>query len=283
MEMRKLFVTSLAAIMALGISAQENMEPFRHFSVGVEAGLHGVGIEVAMPVLPSLVVKAGYNWFPSSELINTDVSADTKDLKQAQEDYTTATSYQFQNKFGDEAVVSAGAQVGLSNFKLMLNWYPFKSSSFYLAGGMYYAPKDDDKPFLRISGNTTENDWAALQELRDQIPAENYDISLEIGNEKYAIMEKDGKGYLQADYKIDPLKYYVGFGFGRSIPNKLIGFQFELGTMIYHTTGFYFQEKKVDMGDAAEQFGDAAKTAVEYLDKFPIYPQIAFRFNFRAL
>ena len=281
--MRKLFVTSLAAIMALGISAQENMEPFRHFSVGVEAGLHGVGIEVAMPVLPSLVVKAGYNWFPSSELINTDVSADTKDLKQAQEDYTTATSYQFQNKFGDEAVVSAGAQVGLSNFKLMLNWYPFKSSSFYLAGGMYYAPKDDDKPFLRISGNTTENDWAALQELRDQIPAENYDISLEIGNEKYAIMEKDGKGYMQADYKIDPLKYYVGFGFGRSIPNKLIGFQFELGTMIYHTTGFYFQEKKVDMGDAAEQFGDAAKTAVEYLDKFPIYPQIAFRFNFRAL
>lgn len=281
--MRKLFVTALAAIMTLGISAQDNMEPFRHFSVGVEAGLHGVGIEVAMPVLPSLVVKAGYNWFPSSELINTDVSADTKDLKEAQEQYTTATSYQFQNKFGDEAVVSAGAQVGLSNFKLMLNWYPFKSSSFYLAGGMYYAPKDDDKPFLRISGNTTENDWAALQELRDQIPAENYDISLEIGNEKYAIMEKDGKGYLQADYKIDPLKYYVGFGFGRSIPNKLIGFQFELGTMIYHTTGFYFQEKKVDMGDAAEQFGDAAKTAVEYLDKFPIYPQIAFRFNFRAL
>ena len=280
--MKRLFVLSLATLFTLGISAQDNMEPFRHFSVGVEAGLHGVGIEVAMPVLPSLVVKAGYNWFPSSELVKTDVSADTKDLKEAQEQYTALTSYQFQNKFGDEAVVSAGAQVGLSNFKLMLNWYPFKSSNFYLAGGLYYAPKDDDKPFLRISGNTTENDWAALQELRDKSGVD-YDISLEIGNEKYAIMEKDGKGYLQADYKIDPLKYYVGFGFGRSIPNKLIGFQFELGTMIYHSTGFYFQEKEVDMGDAAEQFGDAAKTAVEYLDKFPIYPQIAFRFNFRAL
>ena len=280
--MKRLFVLSLATVLTLGISAQDNMEPFRHFSVGVEAGLHGVGIEVAMPVLPSLVVKAGYNWFPSSELVKTDVSADTKDLKEAQEQYTALTSYQFQNKFGDEAVVSAGAQVGLSNFKLMLNWYPLKSSNFYLAGGLYYAPKDDDKPFLRISGNTTENDWAALQELRDKSGVD-YDISLEIGNEKYAIMEKDGKGYLQADYKIDPLKYYVGFGFGRSIPNKLIGFQFELGTMIYHSTGFYFQEKEVDMGDAAEQFGDAAKTAVEYLDKFPIYPQIAFRFNFRAL
>ena len=40
MKMRKLFVTSLAAIMALGISAQDNMEAFKHLSVGVEAGLH---------------------------------------------------------------------------------------------------------------------------------------------------------------------------------------------------------------------------------------------------
>ena len=283
--MKRLFVLSLATLFTLGISAQENMEPFRHVSVGIEAGLHGVGIEVATPVLPSLVLKAGYNWFPSSELINTDVSADTKDLKQAQEDWTTLTTYEFQNKFDDEAIISAGAQVGLSNFKLMLNWYPFKSSSFYLAGGFYFAPKDDDKPFLRISGNTTANDWAALQELREQTKNQgvDYDISLEIGNEKYAIMEKDGQGYLQADYKVDPLKYYVGFGFGRSIPNKRVGFQFELGTMIYHVNGFYFQEKEVNMTDAADQFGDAAKTAVEYLDKFPIYPQLTFRLNFRAL
>ena len=69
--MKRLFVLSLATLFTLGISAQDNMEPFRHFSVGVEAGLHGVGIEVAMPVLPSLVVKAGYNWFPSSELVKT--------------------------------------------------------------------------------------------------------------------------------------------------------------------------------------------------------------------
>ena len=280
--MKRLFITSFVALFTLGMSAQDNMEPFRHFSVGIEAGLHGAGIEVAMPVLPSLVLKAGYNWFPSGELISTDVSIGTEDLKLAQEQYSAATSYEFQNKFGDEAIVSSGAQAGLSNFKVMLNWYPFKSSSFYLAGGLYYAPKDDDKPFLRISGNTTENDWAALQEIRQETGTD-YNISLDIANRKYDIMEKDGKGYMQADYKIEPLKYYVGFGFGRSIPNKFMGFQFELGTMIYRSTGFYIQNQEVDMGDAAETFGDAAKTAVEYLDKFPIYPQIAFRFNFRAL
>lgn len=281
--MRRYFLSILFAGLACFVSAQDNMEGFRHLSIGAEAGLHGMGVEVAIPIQKHFVLKAGYNWMPSGDLFNTDIAIDTKDLREAQENIEASHLHTFQNKFGDEAIVNAGLQMGLTNYKVMINWYPFASGRFYIAGGAYYTPDNHkDDPFIRLSGNTTENDWAALQELRDKSGVD-YDISLEIGNEKYAIMEKDGKGYLQADYKIDPLKYYVGFGFGRSIPNKLIGFQFELGTIIYHSTGFYFQEKEVDMGDAAEQFGDAAKTAVEYLDKFPIYPQIAFRFNFRAL
>ena len=87
---------------------------------------------------------------------------------------------------------------------------------------------------------------------------------------------------MQADYKFDPLKYYVGLGFGRSIPNKRVGFQFELGTMFYTNAKFYCQEEEVSMSDAADKFGDAAKTAVDFMDKFPIYPQLAFRLNFLA-
>ena len=45
--MKKLFATMCAAVMALGISAQENMEAFKHLSIGVEAGLHGFGVEAA--------------------------------------------------------------------------------------------------------------------------------------------------------------------------------------------------------------------------------------------
>ena len=57
--MKRLFITSFVALFTLGISAQENMEAFSHLAVGVEAGLHGFGIEAAMPVHKSLVVKAG--------------------------------------------------------------------------------------------------------------------------------------------------------------------------------------------------------------------------------
>ncbi len=278
--MRKLFATTLAAIMALGISAQDNMEAFKHLSVGVEAGLHGIGFEVAMPVQKHLVLKAGYNFLPSGDLFNTNFNIDTKDLKKAQEDIEKIPGQHFNNKFGDEAVINAGLQVGVSNLKLILNYYPFESSSFYVAGGFYYSL--NDKPFISISGNTTENDWAALQELRDKGGEDSYDIALEIGDKKYPVIEKDGCGYLQADYKFDPLKYYVGLGFGRSIPNKRVGFQFELGTMFYTNAKFYCQDQEVSMSDAADKFGDAAKTAVDFMDKFPIYPQLAFRLNFLA-
>lgn len=276
--MKRLFITSLVALFTLGVSAQDNMEPFKHLGVGVEAGLHGFGVDVSMPVVKGLVVKAGYNFVPSGDLFSTQFSIDTKDLKEAQEQYDAVMH--FQNKFGDEAVIDAGLQLGLSNIKLLLNWYPFQSSSFYLAGGFYYAP--GNKPFISIHGNTTPNDWAALQELREKTGDDSYDIALEIANQKYPVIEKDGCGYMQGDFKMDPLKYYLGLGFGRSVPNHRVGFQFELGTMIYTNAKFYLQDKEVPMADAAEQLGDAAKTAIGYLEKFPIYPQLALRLNFLA-
>ena len=276
--MKRLFITSLVALFTLGISAQDNLEPFKHLGVGVEAGLHGFGVDVSMPVLKGLVVKAGYNFVPSGDLVSTQFSIDTKDLKEAQEQYDPVMH--FQNKFGDEAIIDAGLQLGLSNIKLLLNWYPFQSSSFYLAGGFYYAP--GNKPFISIHGNTTPNDWAALQELREKTGDDSYEIALEIANQKYPVIEKDGCGYMQGDFKMDPLKYYLGLGFGRSVPNKRVGLQFELGTMIYTNAKFYLQDKEVPMADAAEQLGDAAKTAIGYLEKYPIYPQLAIRLNFLA-
>ena len=215
---------------------------------------------------------------PSGDLVNGEFSIDTKELKQAQQQYDPIMH--FQHKFGDEAPISAGMQVGLQNIKLLLDWYPFEKSSFYLTGGFYFATNKNS--FLNIHGNTTENDWAALQELRQKTGDDSYEIALEIGNEKYPVIEKDGCGYMQADYKFDPVKYYVGLGLGRSVPNKRVGFQFELGTMIYTGAKSYLQEKEVVMDDAAEELGKQVKTISDYLAKLPLYPQLTFRLNFLA-
>jgi hypothetical protein len=282
--MRKTILLLFAAGIACGVSAQDNMEAFRHLSIGGEVGLHGFGVEVAIPIQKHFVLKAGYNWAPAGDLISTDLSLDTQELREAQEQYTAATSYEFQNKFGDEAIINAGLQMGLSNYKAMINWYPFESGRLYIAGGVYYTPDNkQDDPFLRISGHTTENDWAALQELNGKLPSNDQkELALEIGEEKYAVMEKDGCGYLQADYKFDPLKYYVGLGLGRCIPNGRLGMQLEFGAMIYQNSVLSCQDKEVgSITDAADGLGNDAKEILEYVDKYPIYPQLTLRLCFR--
>ena len=282
--MRKLFLFLLAAGMGCCVSAQDNMEAFRHLSIGGEAGLHGFGVEVAMPIQKHFVLKAGYNWAPSGDILNTDLVLDTKDLREAQEQYSTLTGYEFQNKFEDESKINAGLQMGLTNFKAMINWYPFTSGRLYVAGGVYYAPsKNQDDPLIRLSGCTTENDWAALQELNSKdITNPNHEIAMTIGEEKYPVIEKDGCGYMQADFKTDPLKYYVGLGLGRCVPNHFLGLQFEVGAMIYHNAVLYCQDKEVgSIVDAAEGLGNDTKEILEYVDKYPFYPQVTLRLSFR--
>ena len=111
--MKRLFITSLVALFTMGISAQDNFEAFRHLGVGVEAGLHGFGIDVAMPVYKGLIVKAGYNFVPSGDLFSTQFSIDTKDLKEAQEQCDPIIHSQ--NKSGTEAVIAAGLQLRMAH------------------------------------------------------------------------------------------------------------------------------------------------------------------------
>lgn len=288
--MRKIILTLFAAFVVTAIPAQDNMEAFRHFSVGAEVGLHGFGVELAMPVQKHLVLKAGYNWAPAGDLLRTDLVLDTEELRKAQEEYTTLTAHEFEHKFGDEAIIDAGLGLNLSNIKAMINWYPFAMGRFYVAGGIYYTPSSKkDTPFLSVSGTTTENDWAALLELNEleqtyNPAAPERELALKIGEESYPVIEKDGCGYMQADFRMDPLKYYLGLGLGRCVPNGRVGLQLEVGAMIYHNSVLYCQDKEVgSITDAAEGLDNDAKEILEYVDKYPVYPQITLRLSFRAL
>lgn len=289
--MKKLVSSLLAVGMALCISAQDNMEAFRHLSIGAEAGLSGFGVELALPIQKHFVLKAGYNWMPSGDLFNTDITLDSKELKDAQNrvenDKRTSggdPDFSFAHKFTDETVINAGMHVGLSNFKAMINWYPFVYGRFYLSGGIFYTPaSNQDDSFIRLSGNTSENDWAALKELNDNDPqGRNNELALEIGGNKYPVVEKEGCGYMQADFKIDPLKYYFGLGLGRCIPNGRVGLQFEVGAMIYHNSTLYCQNQEVDLKSVGNSFGSDAEEILAYVDKYPIYPQLTLRLSFRV-
>lgn len=280
--MKKALTALLSAMLAICVSAQDNMEGFKHLSLGVEAGLHGLGVELATPINSHFVLKAGYNFVPSGDLLHTNVKLDTKELRAAQEQYTEVTGYTFRNQFMDETIIDAGLAFGLHNYKAMINWHPFLSGRFYLAGGVYYTPKShQDEPFIRLSGKTTKEDWAALKELQNQTGDYSYKLELEMGDESYPVIEKDRCGYVQSDFKFAPLKYYLGMGIGRCIPNRFLGLQLEVGAMIYHNSVMLCQDKEVaSVIDAAHELENDAKEILEYIDKYPIYPQLSMRFSF---
>lgn len=297
--MKRLSVLLVTVMIGAGAVAQTNMKAFRHMSFGAEAGLHGLGVELALPVEKHLVFKAGYNWSPSGDLFNSDFNISTSELKNAQEEIerkslATGSPVTFTNRFQEESTIHAGLSMGLHNFKAMVNFYPF-SSRFYLAGGVYYSAKGfQDESLITVNGRTTANDWAALQELRqtaknmhNQYPAlfpqTDYDIEIEMGGTKYKVNEVDACGHMQADFKFDPLKYYVGAGLGRCIPNGAMGLQLEVGAMIYHNSVLTFQGQELNsLSEALEgNLSGDAKEMIEYADKYPIYPQVTLRISFR--
>lgn len=280
---RNLFLLLVAASVSFGISAQDNMEPFKHLSVGAEVGLHGFGVEVAVPVQKHLVLKAGYNFGPNSDIFSTDVKIETKELMDLQADIENNAGHQFNHHFAEESTVNAGVKLGLNNYKVMLNYYPFLNRKLYVAGGLYYSGSGKQS-LITLSGNTTENDWAALNELNDYLEAngqDRRDIALPLGAD-YVVREKDGHGNMEADFAIDPLKYYVGLGLGRCIPNGRVGLQFEVGAMIYHKSVLYCQDKEVKIESIGDSFGDDVDEILKNVDKYPIYPQVSLRISFRA-
>ena len=284
--MKRVILALLSTWLFWGAYAQDNMEPFRHVSVGAEIGLHGLGVEVAVPIHNRLVLKAGYNWASHHDLFKTDIIIDTKDLHEKQQQL--AVLRPFDNEIGEEAIISSGMRFGMNNVKAMLNWYPFSLGRFYLAGGLYYSFNDRD-PFIMLSGYTTEEDWAAYKEICNRGHYFDHDgrteyMALTIDGHDYIVEDRGSRGYFEGDFVTSQLKYYVGMGLGRCIPNNRLGLQLEVGAMIYNSATLYCQDEEVpSIREASVALGNDVREVLEYLDKYPVYPQLTMRLSFRAL
>lgn len=288
--MRRLFLLPSLSLLSCALSAQYNMEPFRHLSIDVEAGLHGAGVEVAIPVSHHLVLKGGYNMAPDLDLFKTDILVNTTDLMDAQNRYeqtssATGESHEFSNRFSGESVVHAGVRLGQNNYKLMLNWYPFAGGKFYLSGGVYYSRSRSRGDLLKMEGHTPADDWEALAELREKTGID-YEMVISIGDGTYSLVDDgSGCGYLSSSLRIDPLKYYGGMGLGRCIPNRFMGLQIEFGAMVFQNPELFCQNRSAgSLSEASDgSLGDDVKDIAVNMERYPVYPQMTLRLCFRML
>lgn len=87
---------------------------------------------------------------------------------------------------------------------LLLNVYPFKSSSFFVCGGAYFG----GAKFIKIEGHSDE-----LQ----QLVTEGKEAGIEIGD---YFIPVDKNGNVNGGLKVNSFRPYLGLGFGRAVPKS---------------------------------------------------------------
>lgn len=251
--MKKFTFLLVAALMALSqsVNAQEDKNMFNHLGVGVGVGvLNGVNFELATPVTDYLAVRVGYAFLPSLSY-KTDVDIDSDDP----------------TIIADEVEVEG--KLNKKDFKVLLDVYPFKGSSFRLTAGAYIGADKlvtarNTEPFLNPA------DWGTA--------------GIKLGDYR---VTSDSQGNVEADIKVAKFKPYLGIGFGRAVPKKRVSFNFDLGVQFWGSPGVWTNTKD-DFGNTSyskltkkDVDNEDADKVFDIMEKISVCPVISFRINGR--
>jgi len=240
--MKKLFVVCIVLLSAfsLQLQAQNKQENtlgyFNSLSIGVNAGTTGWGIDVATPIGQYLSLRAGVTFMPNFT-ISDDVDVDVD----------------FEGYHGSHSIDVEGG-IKRTSGEILLNFYPFKRSSFFITGGAAFG---GDK-IIKLKGHS------------DELARYSGLAGIEIGD---YLIPVDKNGNVSGGIKVSSFRPYVGIGFGRIVPkNKRVGFLFEIGAQIHGTPEVYTDYGNVDMlmEEADNEFTDV-------MDKITVYPVMRFR------
>ena len=251
--MRKTLALCLVALScAMNVSAQvEKFGICDHLGAGLSVGTDGIGIEVATTLTDYVAVRAGMSIVPRFKY-GFDVSTYGSSVVTTDE-------------------VRAEGKLNKTDFKLLFDIYPFRSSSFRVTTGAYIGSSKiisvyNTEPFL----NPT--DWG-----KAGIVLGDYRIT------------SDQQGNVSADIKVSGFKPYVGIGFGRAVPRKRLGFSFDLGVQFWGKPGVYTTTKD-EFGDSyyrkltkEEVDNDDADKFFDIMSKIRVYPVLSFRLAGRIL
>ena len=239
---------------------------FNHVSAGVSVGTDGIGLQVAAPLTYHFAVRAGYQFFPKLKYNDTfDVGSDPA--------FTTSD-------------VDIEGKLNISSGNILFDYYPFSKSSFHVTAGAYFGTSK----ILSVTNKNqfiSPDNWgtAGIQLAQGDSPMDKYTIV------------SDEKGNIQADLKVNGFRPYLGIGFGRAVPRKRIGCQFDLGIQFWGTpevltTLMYFDSAEGDFVRANEKVNknritrqdkdyQDVKDAIKTIEKVGVYPVLTFRLNGR--
>ena len=186
-------------------------------------------------------------------------------------------------------------QLNNTTFHFLVDVYPFKNSSFHATVGAYVGPSKVIKVYNKEDGILTpiyqwNNAMIAAQNdptgSLNTMVVQPYNLSMigaELGD--YFITPNPAdNGNVEANIKVSGFRPYVGLGFGRAVPKKRIGCQFDLGVQFWGSAkvvaptydkgmGTYSSDTELQEANAGSDAGGVLKT----ISKVSVYPVLNFR------
>lgn len=244
---RIILLCALIAMSAisLSVSAQKELGIFNTLSVGVSAGTTGIGVDVATPVTPHFAIRGGVSFMPGIK-ISTDVDVDLTDPDLGS--YPTNLDLK--------------GSMSRASGELLVNYYPFLSSSFFVTAGAYFG----GSKLVKIDGHSDK-----LKEYVDK----GGNAGIVIGDQTIPV---DKNGNVAGGLKVSGFRPYIGVGFGRAVPKKRLGVMFELGVQFHGTPKVY-----TSAGELGNALGDGDDSFTKIMDKLTVYPVMKIRFCGRLL
>ena len=223
---------------------------FDHLGAGLSVGTDGIGIDVATPLTDYVAFRTGVSFVKKNNIHIKDDNATLEDH------------------------VDVEGKLNIFDFKLLADFYPFKSSSFHITAGAFIGSED-----AAHAVNTS-------MFIKD--PEKYGKVALVLGD--YHVTT-DENGYANLDLKVNSFKPYVGFGFGRAVPRKSrvsvscdFGVKFwgspKLGAMTIND----WNEKvyhKFSYKDLDEDDDEDLKDALKIIEKVIVYPVLNVRISGR--
>ena len=307
--MKKLFIVCGLALLGLqNVSAQdEDTWVPKQLGIGVGVGTTGISVDLSTTVNRWFGVRAGVDIVPEIK-VNTDLDLGTQGLNDDFQDMTRRAE-QINQAAGHTIIdlsglpnglpESMGVQGKLSNttFHLLVDFYPFKNSSFHATTGFYMGGKEFISVYNKEDGflkpitqwnNAVLNPNSLPEAARQYVQGQQM-IGAELGD-YFIAPDPEDNGNVKATIEVSSFRPYLGIGFGRAVPRQSrIGCQFDLGVQFWGTPKVYaptydkttgkFQRQQLTDDHAGGDGGDIIKT----ISKIPVYPTLNFRLVGRIL
>jgi hypothetical protein len=149
----------------------------------------------------------------------------------------------------------------------MIDWIPFRkgTGTFFITAGVVFGAKD----LIEIDGQFDMSD-PKLQTLMQYGLLDK--IEVEVGDQTVCA-GKDGS--LAAALQVNGVRPYVGLGWGRAIPERRLGFRFEVGALM-------LGKSQIVSDNLVNSSNSQDMTKInEFLSDVAVLPQISFSLTYR--